>query len=72
MSSWTVLLEPTVMFIHLQQCDELLDKASAFIVVSKNKGPIIRSLEMADHMPIFCGCKAVLVGLCGFSVLRIW
>jgi len=26
MSSCTVLLEPTVTFIHLQQCDELLDK----------------------------------------------
>jgi len=26
MSSCTVLLEPKVTFIHLQQCDELLDK----------------------------------------------
>ena len=26
MSSCAVLLEPTVTFIHLQQCDELLDK----------------------------------------------
>ena len=26
MSSCTVLLEPTITFIHLQQCDEFLDK----------------------------------------------
>jgi hypothetical protein len=51
-----VFLEPTVTFIHLQQSDELLDKfVVGFSIYTglKNKGTIIRRLEMAHHTTVF-------------------
>jgi hypothetical protein len=56
MSSCTVLLEPTVTFIHLQRFDELLDK---FLVGFSIYTGLKERLEMAHHTSIFCGCKAV-------------
>jgi hypothetical protein len=51
MSSCTVLLEPTVMFIHLQQWDELLDK---FLVGFSIYTGLKKCLEMAHRTSILC------------------
>ena len=71
MGGCTVLLEPTVKFIHLQQCDELLDKFlvgfSIYTGFKKQRSNYSTPRNGTPHTYFFVDAKVFRCNYVGFQ-----